>query len=965
MPDTTPQQLVEKWDRAELKERASYQQHFIDICRLVGHPEPAEIDPSGEFFCFEAGGKTTTGGQGFADVWYKGHFAIEYKGKGQHDTLDAAYQQLLKYREYLGNPPLLIVCDIEHWEIHTNFTGTEKKVHRFSNRDIATTTRIQRMLRWLFEDPQQFHPERTAEQVTAEAAGGFKDIASNMRAWEAAPERIAHFLTKLVFCLFAEDVGLLPAGVSGKGLFTEIVEQTRTRPRDFVIYTQDLFQAMAQGGKTQFRDVKWFDGILFEDVVVEELSQEALNALERACRVDWSSVEPAIFGTLFERSLDPSKRAQLGAHYTSRSDILLIVEPVLMQPLRREWDTVQLEAVPVREKYDAALRDGTRATITRYANELQVLRERILHRLRTVTVLDPACGSGNFLYVSLQLLKDMEKEVIHHPLWHDLPLAYPEVHPRQLYGIEINPIAHDLASIVVWIGYIQWQQNNGYLSFKEPILEPLHNIQQMDAILAFDEAGNPVEPEWPSVDVIVSNPPFLGGQKLRGELGDRYIEQLWELYEDRVPGFADLVCYWFERARAEIEQRHVKRAGLLATNSIRGGANRVVLERIKQTGDIFMAWSDRSWVLDGASVRVSMIGFDRGVEQFKTLDGQVVPHINPDLTGNSDITLARPLPENVGIGFRGNQKGGAFDIEEELANRLIQMSNRSERSNRDVVKPWWNGLDITRRPRNMWLIDFGTDMPIEEAELYEGPLAYVREHVKPERDENNRAAYRERWWIHNEARPSMRAAIAPLSRYLVTPHVSKHRLFMWLGSGIIPDHQLIVIAREDDYFFGVLHSRFHEKWALRMGTWLGKGNDPRYTPTTTFETFPFPWTPGQEPTDHPAYRAISAAAQQLHEEREAWLNPPGVSGKALDQRTLTNLYNALLVFRGDPPAEGKHHPKIVPAAGDFAPRLAELHAALDRAVCDAYGWEYAVVDDEEEMLRHLLALNLEKAANAG
>ena len=221
----------------------------------------------------------------------------------------------------------------------------------------------------------------------------------------------------------------------------------------------------------------------------------------------------------------------------------------------------------------------------------------MLHRLRTVTVLDPACGSGNFLYVSLQLLKDLEKEVIHHPLWLDLPLAIPEVHPRQLYGIEINPIAHDLASIVVWIGYIQWQQNNGYLSFKEPILEPLDNIRQMDAILAFDEDGNPVEPEWPSVDVIVSNPPFLGGKKIRAELGDSMLTRCSSctMAEYRL---LPIWCVIGSKKREHmIESGKVKRAGLLATNSIRGGVNREVLKRIKQTGDIFMAWSDRDWIL--------------------------------------------------------------------------------------------------------------------------------------------------------------------------------------------------------------------------------------------------------------------------------------------------------------------------------------------------------------------------------
>jgi type II restriction/modification system DNA methylase subunit YeeA len=953
MSDLTVDQFIAKWERAELKERASYQEHFLDLCALVGHETPAQKDPTGEGFTFEAGMKTTTGSQGYADVWYKGHFAIEYKGKGKYKTLDDAYQQLLRYRENLGNPPLLIVTDIEHWEIRTNFTGTETVKHTFTNQELGLR-KWQRLLHNLFYDPYQLHPDRTTAQVTADAANVFKNIAENMRAWEAAPERIAHFLTKLVFCLFAEDVGLLPAGTSGKGLFTEIIEQTRQKPKDFVYYTRQLFQAMAEGGKVLLRDVPYFDGILFEDVEVEELSAEALTALERACHLDWSAVEPAIFGTLFERSLDPSKRAQLGAHYTSREDILLIVEPVLMQPLRREWAAIQEEAAPIREKYDDALNNGTRASITRYAGDLLALREAILHDLRSVTVLDPACGSGNFLYVALQLLKDLEKEVITHPLWLNLPLAFPEVHPRQLYGIEINPIAHDLASIVVWIGYIQWQQNNGYLSFKEPILEPLHNIQQMDAILAFDEAGNPVEPEWPGVDVIVSNPPFLGGNKIRQELGDHYINVLFKLYEERVPAFADLVCYWFERARAAIEQNQAKRVGMLATNSIRGGANREILKEIKQTGDIFMAWSDRDWILEGAAVRVSMVGFDDGTETERTLDGKKVSVINSDLTASVDITTAKPLVENSGISFMGPSPKGPFDIDESIARKMLQDgSHNPKRSYEDVIRPVVSGVDIVQRSRNIWTIDFGL-MSREEAAQYDLPFKYIEEHVFPIRSQNRRASYAEKWWQYAEARPGMRAAIKGQYRFIATPTLAKHRVFVWYTPEYLCNQQTIVIARSDDYFFGVLHSRLHEVWALRMGTSLE--DRPRYTPTTTFETFPFPWSPEQEPTDHPAYRAISTAAKQLHEERDAWLNPPGVPESKLQKRTLTNLYNALQVFRG------LDSGKVETDAGDFAPRLDELHTALDYAVCDAYGWEYDILADEEEILRRLLTLNLERAA---
>jgi hypothetical protein len=955
-----PQQFVQKWEDSALKERSSYQEHFMDVCHLVGHPTPAAFDPTGETFTFEAGVKKLGGGQGWADVWYKGHFAIEYKGKGKYDTLEAAYDQLLKYRENLLNPPLLIVCDIANWEIHTNWPNTSKKVYRFKNLEI-TRPAVQRILHNLFYEPNALHPERTTEQVTAAAADVFRQIAENMRDWQAAPERIARFLTKLVFCLFAEDVGLLPIVDTGKGIFSEIIAKSRQRPTFLARYLRELFETMRDGGEMLFRDIPFFNGGLFENVDVEELSLEALTALERACNLDWSAVQPGIFGTLFERSLDPSKRAQLGAHYTSEDDIRLIVEPVLMGPLRREWEAVKAEAAPIRAAYEEALAERNVRKQVNRLRELEDLRDRLLERLRSVTVLDPACGSGNFLYVTLQALLDLEKEVRLHPLFADLPLPFPSVHPRQLYGIEINPIAHDLASIVVWIGYIQWWRSNGERYHSKPILEPLDNIRLMDAILAFDEAGNPVEPEWPSVDVIVSNPPFLGGKKLRGELGDEYIDLLYRLWP-QMHGEADLVTYWFEKARQQLESGQVERVGLLATNSIRGGANREVLQRIKEVGDIFMAWSDREWILEGAAVRVSMIGFDDGSEHIKTLDGERVDSINPDLTASVNITIAERLLENRNVGFMGITPTGRFQLEGNKARSMLHVRNADgNANNRDVLRPYMNGMDVTRRTSDTWIVDFTNTASLREASRYELPMKHVVENVKPFRDAHKTDKLRRNWWLFEAPRPEMREALKSLDRYIATPTVAKHRLFVWLSREILPDHQLIVIARSDDYFFGVLHSRFHEVWALRMGTWLGKGNDPRYTPTTTFETFPFPWPPGQEPPHHPAYRAISNAAARLHAERDAWLNPPGAPESQLADRTLTNLYNALAVFRGDPPGEGKRHPPVKRAAGDFAPRLAALHRALDEAVCDAYGWEHDVLADDEEILRRLLALNLERA----
>jgi hypothetical protein len=791
--------------------------------------------------------------------------------------------------------------------------------------------------------------ETYATSITEQAATYFQAIAENMRSWKQNPERASYFLTRLAFCLVAEKLDLLP-----QGILSEIIEQTRAEPARFSHYAQDLFRAMADGGELLYRKIPWFNGALFDEVAVEELSYEALSQLQQAAALNWASIEPAIFGTLFERSLDPAKRAQLGAHYTKREDILLILEPVLMQPLRREWRALQAQAGPLLKARQA----GGLSTRQQHEldQELGALRAQMLRRIQQTTVLDPACGSGNFLYVALHLLLDMEKEVLHSSLWQHLERPRPQVHPRQLFGMEIDPIAHALASIVVWIGYIQWQQNNGYFVQQEPILENLSgNILLKDAILATDDTGQALEPDWQATEVITGNPPFLGNKRMRAELGDSYTEKLRTLYEQRVPGGADLVCYWFERAREQIKQGKNKRAGFLATNSIRSGANRKVLDRIKADGDIFMAWSDRPWVLAGAHVRISVVGFDDGAEQERVLDGAPVTYINADLQNTIDATKARPLPENKGLAFQGPVKVGDFDIQGDLARQFLASPNASGRDNAEVIKPYINGDDIAQGLRDVWLIDFGL-MSESEAARYEAPFRHVETYVKPYREKNRDAQRRKNWWRLGRSGEEYRKAKAGLSRQLFTPQVSKHRLFEWYPVDYMPA-LIIAFARDDDYFFGVLHSRFHERWSLRLGSWLGAGNDPRYTPTTTLETFPFPWAPGQEETASPDYQAISAAAQALHAERAAWLNTPGLSSKAREERTLTHLYNALDVYRG------RQQMRVKTAAGEFAPHLDELHRALDAAVCRAYGWELDLLEEEERMLRHLMALNVARLSD--
>lgn len=469
----------------------------------------------------------------------------------------------------------------------------------------------------------------------------------------------------------------------------------------------------------------------------------------------------------------------------------------------------------------------------------------------------------------------------------------------------MNPFAHELAQITVWIGYLQWRLENGFTMWEEPILRPLQNIEHKDAILTYDANGRAVEPTWPEADFVIGNPPFLGDKKMRRELGHEYVEDLRRLYHGRIPGQSDLVCYWFERARTMIAEKKVKRAGLLATQGIRGGANRVVLQRIKETGDIFWAYADRNWILDGATVHVSMIGFDDGREIPRLLDGEKVNFINSDLRNMLDFSTLRRLPENGSLSFIGTQKTGPFDLTDAQAKALLAATdNPHGRANSDVVKPWINALDITRRPRNMWIIDFGTHTTQAEAAQYVQPFVHVQKLVKPIRDAVRRKNHRDKWWLFGETRPGMRAALTSLRRYIATPLVSKHRLFVWVPINVIPENLVVVIAREDDYFWGVLSSAIHELWARRQATQLREAESgTRYTPTTTFETFPFPWLPGQEPAETEDKRvfAIAQAARELNSLRENWLNPSGVgitiSQKQVNKRTLTNLYNALTHYR--------------------------------------------------------------------
>lgn len=961
-------EFIAKWRKVELKERSAAQTHFIDLCRVFDHPDPVTADPTGESFCFEKGAAKHGGGDGFADVWKRGAFGIEYKGK--HKDLTEAYDQLLRYRDALESPPLLLCCDLDRIVIHTNFTGTVSATYDIPLEALAEPRNIE-IMRAVFHDPDALRPGRTSTAVTQDAARHFAEIAAAMRARGLDPAAVAHFLDRLVFCLFAEDTRLLPDMV-----FSRIVTQAAGDPARFCKILAQLFDTMATGGDFGLEPIRHFNGNLFDDRTVLDLTADEVKRITAAATLDWSAVDPSIFGTLFERGLDPNTRAQLGAHFTSREDIELVVDAVVMAPLRREW--AETKAIVERllttgrkaaaDAAKAPAKPLSAAAMRKARGEADSILHQFLTRLRAVRVLDPACGSGNFLYVALLRLKDLEKEAaVTFPGEHGLGSYLPGVSPLQLYGIETNAYAHDLAQMTVWIGWLQWIRANGFGYPADPILKPLtDNIRRMDSILAPDGT----EPDWPKVDFIIGNPPFLGSRFMRGELGEDYCKRLFRLYQDRLGGRPDLCCYWFEKARAHIAAGNCKRAGLLSTQGIRGGTNRNVLQSITESGGIFWAESDRPWILDGANVHVSMIGFDDGTEKTRVLDGNPVSTINANLTVGANTTAALPLKQNESIAFQGNVKRGSFDLPADESLALLTCGgNPNGRPNSDVMFPYFNASDLIAKGRDVWVIDFGR-LPEDAAMQYERPFAHVRTVVRPERIATGDAEAIKTWWMHWRTRPELSAAIAPLPRFIATPRVSKHRFVCWLTPPAYPDCAIVAFARSDDYTFGVLHSRFHGAWALHMGTRLE--TRPRYTPTTCFETFPFPEAHAERDA------AIAAAAKELNERRETWLTPPdwtrpevlefpGTVGgpwhRYIDPATVadrgafkvgTVRYPRLVAHDADCAARLKER-TLTKLYNERPPWLADCHARLDAAVASAYGWPADLPD--EALLERLLALN--------
>ncbi|MDP2416163.1 MAG: hypothetical protein Q8M33_01575, partial [Hydrogenophaga sp.] len=804
--------------------------------------------------------------------------------------------------------------------------------------------------------------------ITEAAAKSFATLAERMRQRGNSPDAVAHFLTQCLFCCFAEDVGLLPGQ-----LFDRLINNRSLTPERLGQNLTNLFQAMKVGDLFGVDDVPWFNGGLFQTIAVPRLDILDVTELRNAAAKNWSAIDVSIFGTLFERGLDPSKRSQLGAHYTDPATIERIIDPVVRRPLLREWAAVKEQIAAQLTKSKKRRRAGYRKTdgslVKASAGDAafqaaEKLYVEFLHKLEHFRVLDPACGSGNFLYLALKCLKDVEHlantEAEALGLDRQVELF---TGPANVLGIELNEYAAELARVTVWIGELQWRLDHGYPFKTNPVLEPLDHIECRDALVSFSNAGDgsdsgacssagdsssagaravqmpgaheplgartslpasapptpprPHEPvvgagtgmspaaaaaaavdalseadallprpsgemagvrgsarendghtateaPWPRADVVVGNPPILGGSNKRGELGGDYFDALASVFAGRVPGGADLVCYWFDKARVQIANGELGAAGLVATQSIRAGSNRTVLKAIGESTRIFDAWSDEPWINDGAAVRVSLVCF--GIfDQAAVLDGQSVRAINADLSvgGTLDVTHALPLHENQNTSFEGTKKYGKFDISGRLARSWLGLPNPNGRSNFEVVKPWRNGQDLSRRASDTWVIDFGTSMSETDAALFEEPFAHVVREVKPDRLSVRRVRTARLWWIHEEARVSMRAALNTLTRYIATPRVAKHRFFVFLDASILPDTRLNLIARTDDTIFGVLHSRIHEVWALAQASIHGDGAEggrPTYNAKSCFETFPFPAGLTPADTAHQQTEAVPSSA---------------------------------------------------------------------------------------------------------
>jgi len=1028
--------FIERWQNSAAAERANYALFLSELCDYleVPRPEPAVADDNKNRYVFERPvtfrHPTGLSSTGFIDLYKRGCFVLEAKQgseapepsllfelphrrgtavrgtAGWDQAMLRARNQAEQYAKALpvadGWPPFLIVVDVGYSiELFADFSGTGKAYvpfpdslnHRIRLEQLESQL-IRDRLRAIWLDPLSLDPSRISARVTLDVAWHLANLARSLEQDHPA-EVVTPFLMRCIFTFFAEDIHLLP-----HDSFSNLLATLRDDLPNFKPMVESLWRTMDAGGFSPIlrEHVLRFNGGLFESIEALPLNRQQFDILRLAAAAEWKDVEPAIFGTLLERALDERERHSLGAHYTPRAYVERLVIPTIVEPLRHDWADVQAAALTLER---AGKRDDAIAVLTGFRQ-----------RLCTIEVLDPACGSGNFLYVTLEHLKRLEGEI--NDALETLGETQQALHetgftvdPHQLKGIELNPRAAAITDLVLWIGYLQWHFRTWGASTlpPEPVIKRFHNIEYRDALLAYDkvepavdEHGNarttwdgitkkkhpvtgeevpdesarrPVltyvnarRAEWPSAEFIIGNPPFLGNWRMRGELGDGYTETLRSVYSE-VPETADYVMYWWHRAAERVRAGQTRRFGFITTNSLRQTFQRRVLvphlTDAKTPASLVYAVPDHPWVdsWDGAAVRIAMTTAEAGIREGRLLrvvseepgDGEGAAKvefieryglIHSDLTIGPNTTLALPLKANEGLSCPGVKLHGAgFIVTPEKARELglgkIPGLDRH-------IRQYRNGRDITSHPRGVMAIDlFGLTVH-EVRDRFPAVYQHVVDHVKPERDQNNRPTYRDNWWIHGEPRANFRPALKDLRRYIATPETAKHRFFVFLDASILPDNMLVNIAASDAFVLGVLSSRIHVAWALAAGGRLGFGNDPRYNKTRCFEPFPFP-----EASEHQRER-IRFLGEQLdaHRKRRQEAHP---------NLTLTEMYNVLEELRAGQSLNAAS--QMIHDHGLISV-LRDLQDDLDRAVAEAYGWPPDL--PTEDILYRLVELNAVRAA---
>lgn len=1027
--------FLARWRNAGGSERANYQLFLTELCGLLGLPlpEPAGDDTRDNAYVFERrvviNQPDGSINNGFIDLYKRGSFVLEAKQTGK--TLDSsgwdkamlkAHNQADQYARALpadeGRPPFILVVDVgRNIELYAEFSRSgatytpypDARNHRIRLEDLRRDD-VRERLRAVWLDPLSLDPSRRSARVTREIADQLAKLAKSLEVDGHSPRLVASFLMRALFTMFAEDVGLLP-----KRGFTELLQRLKNKPDTFAPMLEHLWQTMNSGGFSPILEstLLKFNGGLFAEAKAIALDRDQMGLILNASEADWRYVEPAIFGTLLERALDPRERHKLGAHYTPRAYVERLVLPTVIEPLRAEWKEAQVAALT----YEGQGR-----------HREAVAEIRAFHRhLCEVRILDPACGTGNFLYVTLEHMKRLEGEVLN--LLHDLgesqgllELEGVTVDPHQFLGLEINPRAARIAEMVLWIGYLQWHyRTHGSVNPPEPVLRDFRNIENRDALIAYDaiellcdQSGKPItrwdgittktspitgeqvpdeatqveqyiyrnsrKAEWPQAEYIVGNPPFIGTKRMRATMGDGYVDAVRNTWPE-LPESADFVMYWWHIAAEAVRAGSARQFGFITTNSIRQSFNRRVIEphlAAKQPLSIVFAIPDHPWVDagDGAAVRIGMTvaaGAEREgqvaavirEEATDTDSANVVLQlrsgkINANLKVGANVGQAQPLQAARDISGMGSALHGAgFILNPERAREFAQHGAA-------VIRPYLGGRDLLQVCRERYVIDFSGRTKDEALAANPLALQHVMDHVKPERDHNRRDSIRELWWRFGWERPKLRAALVGLSSFIGTTETAKHRVFQLIDSAYVADHMIVCAALPDTFFLGILSSRLHIIWALVAGGRLGVGNDPRYNKTRCFETFPFPdATPEQQ-------AEIRDLAERLdaHRKRQQGQYP---------ELTLTGTYNVLEKLRAGEPLTAKD--KTIHEQG-LVSVLRELHDELDRAVFAAYDWDDlagqlvgkpgattplpdkpgAQAEAEEELLRRLVALNAERAA---